>query len=78
MKDTSQNTVTVADVIGLVQPSQLVRIACYSDDTMPEPERLKELRFFEALDYFCCPVLELSIDLSGAEPVLNIFYDWET
>lgn len=79
MKDTSQNTLTVYDIIGLVPPDQLVRIADYncSDDEMPEPERLKDLRLLDALDYFCCPVVELSIDTTGAEPVLNIFYDWE-
>ena len=71
------DTITVYDIIGLVQPSQLVRIACYGDDAMPEPERLSELRLFDALDYFCCPVFELSIDITGTEPVLNIFYEWE-
>lgn len=78
MKDITAKPITVYDIIGLVQPSQLVRIACYEDDEMPEPERLSELRLFEALDFFCCPVLELSIDTTGAEPVLNIFYSWET
>lgn len=57
MKDTSPNPITVYDIIGLVPSDQLVRIADYnySDDEMPEPERLKDLRLFEALDYFCCP-----------------------
>lgn len=77
MKDITASHITVYDIIGIIQPNQLVRIVRSGDDDMPPPERLTELRLFEALDYFCCPVLELSIDTTGAEPVLNIFYEWE-